>query len=336
MGTASGLITERDIGESRYEYFYNEANKSIWVENDGSVSIEESSLPNLRPAEVLIRTEYVGFNPNVGSAADTTEYPIIPDGNYVGTVVELGANANSVEVGEQVIGGTKFHCGVCSACSEGKYQNCENPIRLGIDTDYGAFSRFVAVPSDYIYPLPEDINPRKRTLIRPVIQIKTELDRIQHMIDAPGNCLVVGVTPKGKLVTQVIDSSSEYSATQMDEEALRSSGNSPDLTEYDLLVEATGNSETAKQSIQKSRQGSVILLLGNRYEEFNLTNKDILGKTVVKPETDSNLNIHNTIDTISNLNVNSILDGTYEIEEFNTARRHAKESEQLPIISIDL
>jgi len=335
MGTASGLTTERDMEESRYEYFYNGANKSVWVENDGSVSIEQSSLPNLRPGEVLIQTEYVGVDPDVGLAADATEYPIIPDGNYVGTVSELGANANTVEVGDRVIGGTKFHCGFCRACSEGEYQNCENPTRLGIDTDQGAFSRFVAVPSDYVFPLPEDMNPRKGTLIRPVTKIETELGRIQHMIDGPRNCLVVGDTPRANLITQVINSLSEYSATQIDEEALRSTGTSPALTEYDLLVEATGNSKTAKQSIQKARQGSVILLLGNRYEEFNLSNKDILEKTVVKPETDGDLNIGDTIDTISNLEVNSILDGTYKMEEFNTARRLAKESEQFPFISIE-
>ena len=155
------------------------------------------------------------------------------------------------------------------------------------------------------------------------------------MIDGPGSCLVVGDTPKGKLVTQVIDSLSEYSATQMDEEALRSTGNSSDLTEYNLLVEVTGNSEIAKQSIQKARQGSVILLLGNRYEKFNLTNKAVLEKTVVKSETDSNLNLGDTIDTVSNLEVNSILDGTYDMEEFNTARRLAMESEQFPVISVE-
>ena len=335
IGTASGLTTDRDIEESRYEYFYSEANDSVWLENDGSVSIERSSLPNLRPGEVLIQTEYVGVDPDVGLAADATEYPIIPDGNYVGIVAELGANANTVEVGDRVVGGTKFHCGICSACSEGEYQNCENPTRLGIDTDQGAFSRFIAVPSDYVFPFPEDMSPRKGTLIRPVAKIESELNRIQHMIDDPGNCLVVGDTAKGKLVTQVIDSLSGYSATQMDEEVLRSTSNSPALTEYDLLVEAAGNSETAKQSIQKARQGSVILLLGNRYEEFSLTNKDVLEKTVVKPETDSNLDLGDTIDTVSDLEVNPILDGTYEMEEFNTARRLAKESEQFPLISIE-
>ena len=335
IGTASGLTTDRDIEESRYEYFYSEANDSVWLENDGSVSIERSSLPNLRPGEVLIQTEYVGVDPDVGLAADATEYPIIPDGNYVGIVAELGANANTVEVGDRVVGGTKFHCGICSACSEGEYQNCENPTRLGIDTDQGAFSRFIAVPSDYVFPFPEDMSPRKGTLIRPVAKIESELNRIQHIIDDPGNCLVVGDTAKGKLVTQVIDSLSGYSATQMDEEVLRSTSNSPALTEYDLLVEAAGNSETAKQSIQKARQGSVILLLGNRYEEFSLTNKDVLEKTVVKPETDSNLDLGDTIDTVSDLEVNPILDGTYEMEEFNTARRLAKESEQFPLISIE-
>ncbi len=335
IGTASGLTTDRDIEESRYEYFYSEANDSVWLENDGSVSVERSSLPNLRPGEVLIQTEYVGVDPDVGLAADATEYPIIPDGNYVGTIAKLGANANTVEVGDRVVGGTKFHCGICSACSEGEYQNCENPTRLGIDTNQGAFSRFIAVPSDYVFSIPEDMNPGKGTLIRPVAKIESELNRIQHMIDDPGNCLVVGDTAKGKLVTQVVDSLSGYSATQMDEEVLRSSSNLPYLTEYDLLVEAAGNSETAKQSIQKARQGSVILLLGNRYEEFSLTNKDVLEKTVVKPETDSNLDLGDTIDTVSDLEVNPILDGTYEMEEFNTARRIAKESEQFPLISIE-
>lgn len=334
MGTASGLITERDLEETRYDYFYSEVNESVWLENDGSARIEQSSLPKLRPSEVLIRTEYVGVDPDVVLSADATEYPIIPNGNYVGTVSELGANADTVEVGDRVIGGTKFHCGICSPCSEGEYQSCENPVRLGIDTDQGAYSRFIAVPSEYVCSLPEEMNPRKGTLIRPVMKIEAELDRIQHMIDGHINCLVVSDTPRGKLITQVINSLSEYSATQIDGKTFCGSFNSPDLTEYDLLVEAVGNSKTAKRSIQKAREGSVILLFGNQYEEFNLTNRDILEKTVMKPKIENDLYLGDTIDTISNLEINSILDGTYDMEDYNTARRLAQERGQFPLISI--
>jgi rhamnosyltransferase len=308
VGTASGLVAERGLEETRFEYFYSETNKSVLVENDGSVSIEQSSLPDVKPNEVLVHTEYVGVDPEIELPGDIEKYPIIPQGNYVGTVVELGTNADTVEVGDRVIGGVKFHCGICSACADGEYQNCEDPIRLGIDTDQGAYSRFIAVPSDYVSSLPKDMNPRKGTLLRPVMQIEAELERISYLIDGPGNCLVVGDTPKGGLVTQVINLSSEYSASRMDEETFQSSSDSSSLTQYDLLVEAVGSAKVAKQSIRNARQGSVILLLGNDYEEFSITNESILEKTVVKPETDSNRDISDAIETISKLDLNSILD----------------------------
>jgi threonine dehydrogenase-like Zn-dependent dehydrogenase len=334
MGTASGLVAERNLEESRYEYFYTEANKSVWLENDGSVSIEQSSLPELKPNEVLIHTEYVGVDPEAELPLNETEYPIIPNGNYVGTVVELGVNANTVEVGDRVTGGFEFHCGICSACTEGEYQNCENPIRLGIDTDQGAYSQFIPVPSDYVFSLPDEMDPRNGTLVRPVIQIESELDRIKDRIGGSKNCLVIGDTPKGTLVKQVIDSSSEYSATQISEDALRSSDDSPTISEYDLLVEAVGDAETAKRSIRRAGPGSVILLLGYQYEEFDLTNKDVLEKTIVENKTDCDRDVGDAIDTISKLEVDSILDGTYDLEEFDTARRLAKESEQFPLISV--
>jgi hypothetical protein len=181
------------------------------------------------------------------------------------------------------------------------------------------------------------MDPKKGTLVRPVIQIEAEMMRVEDIIGGSGNCLVVGDTPKGKLVTQVIKFLSGYSAIQMSEETFHSTANSPDIAEYDLLVEVTGSEKTAKHSIQRAKQGTVILLLGKQYEEFNLTDKEILEKTVMKPKIDSNRDVGgsiDTIDTMSNLEVDSILNGTYDMEEFNTARHLAKESEQFPLISV--
>jgi len=138
-GTAAGLRSERSLESDRFEYFYPGANERVIVDSEGNTSLERAPLPEIKPNDVLLRTDFIGVsqedrNPD---QSDKDQYPIVPGRNYVGTVIDLGANVSSIDAGDVVVGETKFDCGVCPACSNGHSEVCQDPIRLGVDTEDG-------------------------------------------------------------------------------------------------------------------------------------------------------------------------------------------------------
>lgn len=334
MGTVSGLLSERDLERDRYEYYYDGVNESVVFDADGNVSLERSPLPNIKPNDVLVRTECVGVDPEHEQPPGTGVYPVVPSGNYVGTVIELGVNANSVEVGDIVVGGTRFHCGVCNACAEEAYQNCENPTHLGVDTDYGAYSRFVSVPSGYVYPLPDGTDPRTGVLLRSVMLVREELGRVDTATTDRTDCVVVGDTPKARLTAQVIESLDGYSATRTSETPLNGDAGTAAFGQYDVGVETTGRPEVARRSIRSAPAGATIVLLGDQYGEFGLTNRDVFEKTVLKPRTDRVLNLSDGLESLADIETDAVLDGTYELSEFETAWDAARADGSFPVIRL--
>lgn len=143
LGTAAGLKADQNLESNRFEYFYSGANERVIVNEQGEIFLEKAPLPELKPNDVLLRTDYIGVRPDDGYI-DADQHPVVPGRNYVGTVVELGANANSVDIGDTVIGETIFDCGVCEACGDGREDFCHDPIHLGRDTTAGAYSRFLS------------------------------------------------------------------------------------------------------------------------------------------------------------------------------------------------
>ncbi len=333
MGTISGLVSEPDLKADRYEYYYDDANESVYLDSDGTISIKQSPLPNIRPNEVLIENEYVGVESEIRTPENKNNFPIIPNGHYVGTVAEMGANANSVEVGDVVVGETQYHCGVCNACNNGDHRNCINQTRIGIDTNYGAYSRYISVPSDYVYRLPENIDSRDGTLL-PIVA--TILNKIEHIQAIPGigtKCVVLGDTAKAELAFQVIDTVGEYSVTQLPTRVANNVSQLSDLAEFDIIIEGIGSTGVARKCIQNMSENSAILLLGTQYAEFNLTNQDVVGKTILKPRTYNKTNIPDSVNILHELNSETILQETYGLTEFQTAYDLVKNNQGLPLIT---
>jgi len=335
MGTVSGLLSEPDLEADRYEYYYSDANESVYLDSDGRISIEQNALPDTKPNEVLIKTDYVGVEPDINRPTNEEKYPIVPAGNYVGTVVELGANANSVEVGERVVGGTRFHCGVCSACNSGNQENCENPTVLGVDTDYGAYSRYISVPSDYVYPIPADIDGREATLANLVGAIYKQVRQLGARDDGSTTCVVVGDTPNARLAGRVIEAIEDYSVTQISESAVASISERSGLGGYNIVIEAVGSAELARKFIQEASTGSSILLLGSQYEQFNLSNQDVFGKTIQKLEPNEPMDFSTGITILSEIECDGVLDSTHDVTEFETAHEIAENNQEFSIISLN-
>jgi len=83
-------------------------------------------------------------------AARTIEPPLIVGHEFVGEIVEIGANVADFAEGDLVSGEGHVVCGRCRHCLAGRRNLCANTIGLGVGRD-GAFAEYVVLPMTNVW-----------------------------------------------------------------------------------------------------------------------------------------------------------------------------------------
>jgi threonine 3-dehydrogenase len=83
-------------------------------------------------------------------AAETIKPPLVVGHEFVGSVVDVGANVSDFHPGDLVSGEGHVVCGRCRHCLAGQRHLCANTVGLGVDRD-GAFAEYVALPMTNIW-----------------------------------------------------------------------------------------------------------------------------------------------------------------------------------------
>lgn len=122
------------------------------------------------PSEVLLRVEAAGVcgsdvaryvwtrNYEAGGAkAMTQNLPRIMGHEFAGTVVEVGADVQRVQVGDHVGVQNVLGCGRCEACQRGMPNVCAERRTIGVHRD-GGYAERCAVPEANITPMPEGMS----------------------------------------------------------------------------------------------------------------------------------------------------------------------------------
>jgi len=85
-----------------------------------------------------------------GWAAETIQPPLVVGHEFVGSIVEVGANVSDFHPGDLVSGEGHVTCGRCRHCLAGQRHLCANTVGLGVGRD-GAFAEYVALPMTNIW-----------------------------------------------------------------------------------------------------------------------------------------------------------------------------------------
>ena len=83
-------------------------------------------------------------------AARTVPTPLVIGHEFVGEIVEVGANVRGHAVGEIVSGEGHIVCGRCRNCMAGRRHLCAHTLGLGVERP-GAFAQFVSLPEANIW-----------------------------------------------------------------------------------------------------------------------------------------------------------------------------------------
>jgi threonine 3-dehydrogenase len=86
--------------------------------------------------------------------------PVITGHEFVGEIVDMGANVTGYKVGERVSGEGHIVCGVCRSCRAGRRHLCTNTVGIGVQRD-GCFAEYLSLPASnawHVHPsIPSEI-----------------------------------------------------------------------------------------------------------------------------------------------------------------------------------
>ena len=87
---------------------------------------------------------------------NTIKTPMVIGHEYVGEIVEVGANVHNWKVGDLVSGEGHIVCGHCRNCLAGHGHLCKETVGVGVNRD-GAFAQYLVIPQENVRRCEKDI-----------------------------------------------------------------------------------------------------------------------------------------------------------------------------------
>jgi L-iditol 2-dehydrogenase len=139
------------------------------------IRIQERDIPKISHNECLVRIRCVGvcgsdvhyyLHGRIGS--QVAKPPHILGHESAGEVVQVGANVTNVKKGDKVAVEPGVPCRNCENCKAGHYNLCQDIRFLGTPPVPGAYVEYMAVPSDFVFPIAERMNFDDAAMIEPL------------------------------------------------------------------------------------------------------------------------------------------------------------------------
>jgi 2-desacetyl-2-hydroxyethyl bacteriochlorophyllide A dehydrogenase len=263
--------------------------KAVVVERPNEVSYREVQAPAAGADDVLVESREAGLcrtdiEMMTGVFTDPrwVRFPVIPGHEWAGTVVEVGANVESVAVGDRVVCEGFIVCHRCRRCRSGETHWCERIEALGF-TRPGGYAELVAVPERVVHRLPEQVSFDAGVLVEPASVVLRGLEKAGPQ---PGEAVgVIGVGTLGALAITLLSLQSPsrivaYGIREEELELARQLGatetvltgdGAPAQDELDLVVETAGVPAAVTLATEVCRPGGRAVLLGIAGEGRSLT-----------------------------------------------------------------
>jgi L-iditol 2-dehydrogenase len=173
----------------------------------GDLRVEERSVPDIGPDEVLVRVataSICGTDLRILHGKHR-KYPPgtirIPGHEVVGEVMQVGANAEGLQVGQRMFIAPNAGCGHCRQCVSGNNNLCANYEAVGVTLD-GAFAEYMRVPASAVLqgnliPVGAGIDSAAAALIEPFACVLRGQNAVNVRVGDV--VLVVGAGPIGMM-----------------------------------------------------------------------------------------------------------------------------------------
>ena len=264
--------------------------KAVVVERPHQVSYQEVDAPAVGADDVLVASREAGLcrtdiEVMTGIFTDPrwVHFPVIPGHEWSGTVVEVGANVETVRAGDRVVCEGLIGCNRCTPCRRGETHWCERIEALGF-TRPGGYAELVSVPARVVHPLPDHVSFDAGVLIEPASVVLHGLEKARPQ---PGETVgVIGIGTLGSLAIALLRLHSPArlvaygireaelelaTALGASEVVLTGDRGAPRSAELDLVVDTAGSPSAIALATEICRPGGRAVLLGLAGDGRSLT-----------------------------------------------------------------
>ena len=253
--------------------------KGIWL--------EDVPVPELGINDVMIkikRTAICGTDMHIYNwdewAQKTIPVPMVVGHEFVGEIVEIGANVNDFRLGQIVSGEGHVVCGRCRNCMAGRRHLCNQTSGVGVDRS-GAFAEYLALPMSNVWEHSPGIDLDVASLFDPfgnAVHTALQFDLLGEDV------LITGAGPIGVMaaavckhagarhvvITDVIDARLELAAklgatrsVNVGRESIADVQKDLGMSEgFDVGLEMSGNAQAFKDLIDNMCHGGKVSILG--------------------------------------------------------------------------
>jgi len=341
VGIVKGILDSRTITNPsrRAEIYYKTGFPAVAIRGPHEASLEQRSIPTLKPGEILVRVAYEGIcatdleilEGRLGYyKSGMAKYPITPGHESSGTVVSLGKRVTGFSEGDRVVVECIQGCGACVSCQRDSAITCRERREVGVIGLDGGYASYLVTPARYAHKVPINVSLAQAALAEPLAVVIKALKRLgaSSSTNAPKRCAVVGAGTVGHLAARVL-SLRGHEVTVFDREAarlslltgIRTAQTLANLEQYDWLVEATGDQSALTSLLQQSATGATLLLVGLPYAHHNFSFESIVGfdKTVVGSVGSNGADFEEALATLPLLDTSPFLQAFYPLEEYERA-----------------
>ncbi len=254
--------------------------RAVHITGPDRFEIVERPTPEVPPGFVLAAPSYVGL---CGTDLDLFDgsmpylhqgfaaYPLQPGHEWSGTLLQP---TDELPAGTRVILDPVVDCGRddCELCGAGLVVRCVRRRELGVRNGLaGALATAVAVPSDYLLPIPEGVSTRDAALVEPMVTI---LEGIKRTAPQPGeDVLIVGAATLGLAGAMILSargirthvllrSDVRVSTVEATGAVPWVAGTRAAVEVFDVVLEAAGTPAGVQASLAHVAPGGRVALLG--------------------------------------------------------------------------
>mgnify|MGYP003657822358 CR=1 FL=1 len=249
--------------------------------------LQDVDKPEPGPEDVLIKVSEVaicGTDLHIYNwdqwAREHVPVPMTVGHEYIGIVEQIGAQVDSVKVGDRVSGEGHIMCGVCRNCRAGRGHLCRDTQGVGVNRP-GAFAEYVCIPAENAYKIPSQISDDIASILDPLgnaVHTALSFDLVGEDV------LITGAGPIGLMATAVarhvgarhvvitdvnqkrLDMAKQFGASRIvraDKEDLHDVMDELGMLEgFDVGLEMSGNANALADLIGILNHGGKIALLG--------------------------------------------------------------------------
>jgi propanol-preferring alcohol dehydrogenase len=190
--------------------------------------LQEVDMPRVDADEVLIEVEVCGVchsdlhvaHGDWEQFARIVKKPLILGHEIVGRVVERGAAAQGVDIGDRVgVPWVQWTCGECEFCREGYENLCAKQRITGVMVD-GGYAQYAKAPASHVVRIPEALSSEQAA---PLLCAGVTVHRAlkQARIHAGQRLAVFGIGGLGHIAVQIgVAAGAEVTAIDVSEEKL--------------------------------------------------------------------------------------------------------------------